>query len=113
MQNNPLSPSFSPATVNAFRQERTPDKNNSPTLCIRSLMISGVVVWKLSFHRPSSQLWIATDNRSMFKELPPIELAADRKESQKFDSYADFFSIIVAMEHLETAFVRDVITDKQ
>ena len=48
-----------------------------------------------------------------FKQLPSVEVARDRKERQKYDDYGDFFAIIIAMEHLETAFVRDIVSDKE
>ena len=64
-----------------------------------------------------------------FKTLPDIDLASNRQvallhqqhsthlllfqERKKMDAFADFYCIIVTMEHLERAFVRDIITDKQ
>jgi len=51
-------------------------------------------------------------NPSDMKELPPIQLASDRTKRVMFDNLADLFSIIVAIEHVETAYVRDVLSEK-
>ena len=36
-----------------------------------------------------------------------LKLASDQQERDRYDSLADLFSIIVTLEHLEKAFVRD------
>lgn len=46
-----------------------------------------------------------------FKEKPKIKAYANRAEKKILDDQADIYSIIIATEHLEKAFVRDAITD--
>lgn len=48
-----------------------------------------------------------------YKELPKVEIGHDREERQKYEAYADFYAVIISMEHLEKAFVRDVLSDKK
>lgn len=45
-----------------------------------------------------------------FRKLPEIKLATTREEKQLFDQLGDLYSIIVATEHLEKAYVRDAVT---
>jgi hypothetical protein len=47
------------------------------------------------------------------KKLPKIKLADGRNEQEKHEKLADLFAIIVAMEHLETAYVRDCVTEQK
>lgn len=44
------------------------------------------------------------------KELPKIELATDRTKRAHYDSLADHYSLIIALQHIETAYVRDAIS---
>lgn len=46
-----------------------------------------------------------------FKEKPKIKVYANRTEKKQLEDMADIYSIIIATEHLEKAFVRDAITD--
>jgi ESCRT-I complex subunit VPS28 len=39
-----------------------------------------------------------------------VKLFTNNKNREKYDNMADLFSIIVLMEHLEKAFIRDSIT---
>jgi ESCRT-I complex subunit VPS28 len=39
-----------------------------------------------------------------------VRLFTNNKNREKYDNMADLFSIIVLMEHLEKAFIRDSIT---
>jgi hypothetical protein len=77
----------------------------------------------------------ARSSESETKELPPVQLSTDRTVRHSafavhhgwltvhccpllqarvlYDKLADLYSIIVVIEHLETAYVRDVLTDKE
>jgi len=39
-----------------------------------------------------------------------VRLFSSNAERERYDNMADFFAIIVAMEHLEKAYVRDSVT---
>lgn len=42
--------------------------------------------------------------------IQEVKLFTNNKERDKYDNMADLYSIIVLMEHLEKAFIRDSIT---
>ena len=52
-------------------------------------------------------------NNDQFVELKPIKLEGNRQEKQVNEKLSDLFSIIVATEHLEKAYVRDAIGDDE
>jgi ESCRT-I complex subunit VPS28 len=45
-----------------------------------------------------------------FHELPAIKLSTTREERLLYDGLADLYSLLVTMEHIETAYVRDLIS---
>eukprot|EP00667_Euglena_gracilis_P028672 EG_transcript_36863 len=42
-----------------------------------------------------------------------IKLAADRQEREQYDLLADLYSIVITLEHLERAFVRDSVAPQE
>lgn len=47
---------------------------------------------------------------TLLLQMQEIRLFTNNKDREKYDNMADLFSIIVLMEHLEKAFIRDSIT---
>lgn len=48
-----------------------------------------------------------------FEEKPKVTLHRDRKEKKLYDNLSDLYSIILATEHMEKAYVRDSITNDE
>jgi len=46
------------------------------------------------------------------RDLPPIKLGKSAKERQWYEQLGDLYSLIVTTEHLETAYVRDAISEQ-
>eukprot|EP00808_Paulinella_micropora_P020506 g78090.t1 len=51
--------------------------------------------------------------KAEIKQLPKILLGSDRKEKLKYEHLGDLFAIVVAVEHLEKAYVIDAVSDKE
>ena len=58
----------------------------------------------------SSSRRITSDGSTEQEEIP---LYTTSKERQHYDDLANLYSIILATEHLERAYARDAITQKQ
>ena len=46
------------------------------------------------------------------RELPPIKLGRTPKERTLYEQLGDLYSLIVTTEHIETAYVRDAISEQ-
>mmetsp|Transcript_23273 Transcript_23273/g.32897 ORF Transcript_23273/g.32897 Transcript_23273/m.32897 type:complete len:217 (-) Transcript_23273:138-788(-) len=53
------------------------------------------------------------ESKTDFTKLPEVKLVEDRKERSMYDNLADLFSIIMACEHLEKAYVRDACSSDE
>jgi len=54
----------------------------------------------------------ARDYKMEMKELPPIRLASTSAERTHYEQSGNLFAIIVAMEHLENAYVKDALNSE-
>jgi len=68
------------------------------------------------FHVPGQHLTVEAQlpptvatRQEEFRRLPEIKLATTREKKTQFDQLADLYSIIIATEHLEKAYVRDAV----
>lgn len=46
-----------------------------------------------------------------FTELPPVKLDQTREQREMSEQLADLYSLLVTIEHVETAYVRDAISN--
>ena len=62
-------------------------------------------------HPPASNPAAASSSPSDVLELPPIKLYSTREQRDLCEQLADLYSLLLTIEHLETAYVRDAIPD--
>jgi len=48
-----------------------------------------------------------------YAEIPPVKLYSTREQRELQEQLADLYSLLVTIEHVETAYVRDAITNTQ
>lgn len=68
----------------------------------------------LSPHSNSSPLptdHSSNHSSSEFQELPPVKLYNTREQRELSEQLADLYSLLVTIEHVETAYVRDAISN--
>lgn len=56
---------------------------------------------------------LACEGEYKFEEKPNIKLHQDRKQKKLYENLSDLYSIILATEHMEKAYVRDSITNDE
>lgn len=64
-----------------------------------------------SAHPPASNPAASASSPSDVLELPPVKLYSTREQRDVVEQLADLYSLLLSIEHLETAYVRDAIAD--